>query len=212
MKRALASLKLKLPGLAPRHLRKMLSVEGHITSSECLLLFNLASQVSSKCIVEIGSYRGRSTVCLALGSQMNNRPPVYAIEPHEQFTGPLGGEFGPRDRCAFFTNMTRKGVCEIVRLVNLSSDAVVKGWTREVALLWIDGDHRYDFVRRDFDCWEPFVIEEGVIALHDSIDPCLGPRRVVDEVLASGKFTLIQQADSTTVLRKQTKLLHSVGS
>lgn len=202
MKKALASLKWNIPILTPRHLRKMLSIEGHITPSECLLLFKLASEVSSGCIVEIGSYRGRSTVCLALGSQENSRLPVYAIEPHEQFMGMLGGEFGPKDRCAFFRNIVRTGVCEIVRLVNLNSETASKGWNKEVSLLWIDGDHSYDFAKRDFESWKAFVVNDGIIALHDSTERNLGPRRVVDEALASGEFMEIAKVDSTTVLRK----------
>lgn len=34
-------------------------------------------------------------------------------------------------------------------------------------LLWIDGDHRYDAVRKDLDLWVPKVRDGGLIAGHD---------------------------------------------
>jgi len=183
-------------------MKKIFSVEGQISYSECSLLFNLASRISSGCIVEIGSYRGRSTVALASGSMTGSRVAVYAIEPHESFTGALGGVFGPQDRKEFFKNVLRTGVGEIVRLVNLPSKVVSKGWDKEIALLWIDGDHKYEAVRRDFDCWEPFVVKGGIIAFHDSKDPELGPSKVIDEAISSRKFKQICQIDETTVLEK----------
>ena len=186
----------------PKHLKKILSVEGQISPSECLLLFHLASKVSSGCIVEIGSYRGRSTVALALGSLASSGAPVYAIEPHEPFQGVLGGNFGPKDRNEFFKNILRTGVSEIVRLVNLSSEVVSKGWNKEIALLWIDGDHRYEAVKRDFDCWEPFVFQGGLIVFHDSINLTLGPSKVISAAISSKRCKTIRQVDTTTVLEK----------
>jgi hypothetical protein len=62
-------------------------------------------------------------------------------------------------------------VVEKVRLVNLSSEVVCEGWTRPVGLLWIDGDHTLDGVRRDFESWERFLQPGGVVAFHDALDP-----------------------------------------
>jgi len=159
------------------------------------LLTRLAREVEEGCIVEIGSWRGMSTIALAKGAQV----PVYAIEPHEQFTGVLGGTFGPIDRRAFFENLLRAGVVEQVRLVNLSSEVVTPGWQMPVGLLWIDGDHRYEAVRRDFDSWEPHL--RGKVAFHDAIQPTLGPFRLIDELLADG-YELVEHIQGTKVLRR----------
>jgi hypothetical protein len=155
------------------------------------------------CIVEVGSYRGRSTVALALGSQHgSNDVPVYAIEPHEKFEGVLGTSFSPRDRVEFFFNMLRTDCAETVRLIGVSSEVVTKGWEVPLGLLWIDGDHRYDGVKLDFTCWEPFIVEEGLVAFHDSLDEELGPARVIRETLDGGAYRECQQVDKTTVLKK----------
>jgi predicted O-methyltransferase YrrM len=170
-------------------------LEGMIGEKEADLLTRLASEVAEGCIVEIGSYRGMSTIALAKGA----RVPVYAIEPHEEFIGILGGKFGPADRRAFFENLLRAGVVERVRLVNLSSEVVAPRWQIPVGLLWIDGDHRYEAVRRDFECWEPHL--RGSVAFHDAIQPTLGPSQLIEELL-SDVYELVEHVQGTKVLRR----------
>ena len=176
-------------------LRRRPKLEGMIGDLEADLLTRLASEVVDGCIVEVGSYRGMSTIALAKGATV----PLYAIEPHEDFTGILGGSFGPADRRAFFENLLHAGVVEQVRLVNLSSEIVAPGWQEPVGLLWIDGDHRYEAVRRDFECWAPHL--RGKVAFHDAIQPKLGPFQLIEELLADG-FELVEHVQGTKVLRR----------
>jgi predicted O-methyltransferase YrrM len=178
------------------------SVEGAVSIEECDLLYSLAANVREGCIVEVGSFRGRSTVALAKGSMAGAQLPIYAIEPHERFTGVLGGEFYPSDRTEFFKNMLAGDTGEIVRLVNLSSQVVTRGWSMPVALLWIDGDHRYPAVKRDFQCWLPFLTPEAIVAFHDSLDPELGPSRVISEAAASGSLRPVGRRGLTSILRR----------
>jgi len=175
----------------PRQVRRALSVEGMVSDAEASKLMELAAGVpEDACIVEVGSYRGRSTCALAIGA---DRARVYAIEPHESFEGVLGGSFGPPDRRAFFENLLRVGVVEKVRLVNLSAEVVRKGWTLPIGLLWIDGDHSEEGVRRDFGAFEPFLRPGGVVAFHDARDPQGGPAKLIEELCANGVY---QQADA----------------
>jgi glycosyltransferase involved in cell wall biosynthesis/predicted O-methyltransferase YrrM len=183
-------------------MQEILSVEGMISPEEAQLLFDLASRASEVCIVEVGSWRGRSTVALALGSQHGENVPVYAVEPHEDFIGVRGGRFGPQDRVEFFKNMLRTNCAETVRLINAGSAVVSKGWDKPVSLLWIDGDHRYESVKRDFECWEPFIVKNGLVAFHDSLDDSLGPAWVIQEALRSGGYVKVDQVGLTTVLQK----------
>ena len=184
-------------------LKTVFGIEGQISKQECELLFELASQVTSGCIVEIGSFRGRSTVALGLGSLSKGGVPVYAIDPHESFTGVLGHRFGPQDRTAFFQNILRAGVSEVVRLVNLPSAAAARTWDQPISLLWIDGDHRYEAVRQDVHGWEPFLVIGGMVAFDDSIKPELGPFQVIGELLRSGRFVRVRQVGPATVLQKR---------
>ena len=179
-----------------------LDVEGMLGNEETLALTELAATVSAGRIVEIGSYRGRSTVALALGVKAAGEAEVVSIDPHFTFTGVYGGQFGPADRVAFFENLLRCGVADRVRVIELPSQEASRAWSSPIELLWIDGDHADEAVRRDFDEWEPHVVTGGMIALHDSADPELGPGRVVAAAVRSGRFEYVGRVEATTVLRK----------
>jgi Methyltransferase domain len=171
-------------------------VEGMISPDEERLLARLAAATTHGCIVEVGSYRGMSTIALARAATV----PVFAIEPHEPFQGIMGGTFGPADRRAFMENVIRAAVAEKVRLVNLSSEVVTGGWHLPVGLLWIDGDHRYEAVRRDLECWQPHLV--GPVAFHDSCGPTLGPTKLVAELVADG-YEVSETVGATTVLERR---------
>ncbi len=175
--------------------------EGMITLDEASLLYDLAKTVKEGCIVEVGSYRGRSTVALALGSLDGHQVPVFAIDPHEDFVGVLGGVFGAQDRGEFFRAMIRSSCYLVVRLINLSSEEVAPLWKRQVGLLWIDGDHSYLGVKRDFYCWSPHLVEGAIIAFDDSTSPSLGPCRLINELLGTGAFTVLRTVGKITVLK-----------
>jgi predicted O-methyltransferase YrrM len=185
----------------PRQVRRALSVEGMVSDAEAAKLIELAAGTpAGTCVVEVGSYRGRSTCALAIGAEGAR---VYAIEPHESFAGVLGGSFGPPDRRAFFENLLRVGVVEKVRLVNLSAEVVCKGWTLPIGLLWIDGDHTEEGVRRDFGAFEPFLQAGGVVAFHDARDPEGGPAKLIEELRASGAYEPADAVGELIALRRR---------
>jgi len=183
-----------------RDLLRAIAAEGMIQPDECLLLMQLASQVREGVIVEIGSYRGRSAIALAMGAARGSTAPVYAIEPHENFTGVLGARFGPDDKKAFRRNIERAGLSRAIHLTSATSEAAAKSWNLEIGLLWIDGDHRYEAVKKDFDLWSPFLSSDGRIAFDDSTVEGLGPHTLIDEILSTGNFSCLRTVGKVTVL------------
>lgn len=179
------------------------ATEGMISLDEFRLLFGLATEVRAGVIVEVGSYRGRSTTALACGAQAGSGAEVYAIEPHRPFTGALGGTFGPEDRAAFFRTLAATGAYRNTFLMSTDSPHVAPGWDRPIGLLWLDGDHSYEGVRRDVDLWLPWLQVDGRVALDDSTNPELGPCHVVNELLDSGEFALYERVGPVTVLERR---------
>jgi len=49
----------------------------------------------------------------------------------------------------------------------------------EKGFLFIDGDHTYKGVKKDFEMYSPLVREDGIIAFHDVVP---GPHELVGEV------------------------------
>ncbi len=75
--------------------------------------------------------------------------------------------------------------------------------TGKISMLHIDGNHRYDYVCKDIDAWEPFVMPGGWILLDDYVwafgD---GPKRAGDELLLTEKFDVAFTMSDTLFLRK----------
>lgn len=177
-------------------------VEGQISPREALLLYTLAKRATRGAIVEVGSYRGRSTVALALGSREGAQAPVYAVDPHAPFVGALGGVFGPHDRVQFLQNVLAAGVAEVVHPVALPSTVASRAWSGPIAVLFLDGDHTLDAVARDVEAWLPHVPPGGIVVFHDSRDPALGPVQVVSQLVASGAWQSVGVVDTATVLQR----------
>lgn len=175
----------------------ILEVEGHLNSAEADLLEKLASEVTSGCIVEIGSLRGRSTYRLARGARVSGCE-VYAIDPHDPF---MDGEtlVGIADRAVFLRNLVDTGVADIVKPIYLKSHHVAQGWNEPIGLLWIDGDHSYEGVKDDIHEWVKFVVPDGIIAFHDSYFESVS--RAIAELLENPEYKLIARADATAVIQ-----------
>jgi predicted O-methyltransferase YrrM len=179
-----------------------MEIDGGTSEEEICHLFELAQSVRDGCIVEIGSWRGRSTAALALGSRLAYKVPVYAIEPHEEFLGVYGGQFGSADRIKFFENMVRVGVLDIVRLVNLTSSCVTAAWPMPVGLLFVDGDHRYQAVRDDVQRWLPHLRPDATLVLDDAVDDRVGPCHVVEELIRGGRWRRGPEIGKTKTLMR----------
>jgi predicted O-methyltransferase YrrM len=165
--------------MAITELRKRLDeLPGWLTAEEGETLYRLAKACTGRgVIVEIGSWRGKSTTCLGLGSKAGNRVPVFAVDPHSEHT------FGD-----FSRNMEEAGLTDLVTPIPGRSQELAEGFDEPIELLFIDGAHQYELVNEDFDRWVPKVVEGGVVAMHDTTwFP--GPKRVADErIFKSDRF------------------------
>ena len=164
------------------------SVEGWLAREEACLLGELASRVArNQSIVEIGNYRGRSTVALALGATRGLGAQVYTIDPHVEFVGPRGGRFGRADQAHLYANLVRTGVGAQVSVVGLDSRAVAASWSAgPIGLLFVDGDHRYEAVRADYDAWEPHLAPGAAVAFDDC--DFIDVARLLDELERAGRL------------------------
>jgi hypothetical protein len=168
-------------------------VEGFLSDDEAVYLMRLAAHGGGQgAIVEIGSYHGKSTVLLAHAARAAGREPVVAIDPH------LGGAVKP-----FHDTLARGGVTDHVKPIVATSDAAAESWRGPVRLLWIDGAHTYEQVRRDFHNWTPFLVDGGIVAFHDTYE-YEGVRRVIDEEVTPSKdLVLIGLVDTIAAFRRR---------
>jgi len=175
------------------------SIEGWLTLSEGQMLYIIAAGVTEGCIVEVGSFRGRSTAALCAGVSVGKSGPVYAVDPHENFVGVKGAKFGPGDRREFFRTMIETRMVKHVRLLNSTSRALSPGWTRPVGMLFLDGDHRYESTLADFEAWRPHLLNGAMVVFADAQDD--GPARVISEFSTRQMLTKIDSVGKLTSFR-----------
>jgi predicted O-methyltransferase YrrM len=168
-------------------------VPGWLSDEEGEALYELARDCTGRgVIVEIGSWKGKSTICLGLGSRAGSCVPIFAVDPHADYR-----------HGAFKDNIERAGIADLVTPVKGFSQEVVDGFDQSIELLFVDGSHEEDDVREDFEKWVPKVIQGGIVAFHDTTWHD-GVRRVVSEkIYGSRGFKDVRFVPgSTTVARK----------
>ena len=183
-----------------KELEDVYPLPGMLTYAEVDCLFKLGQfDQRDGVIVEIGSWKGKSTVALARGAARSHGEKIYAIDPHCVL--PEEG-YLEDTKAEFLANIRQAGIeSRVVPLIMTSKDAA-RGWNKPIRLLWIDGDHRYEPTKLDFSLWEPHLVDGGILALHDTIRK-KGPKRVLWEyVFRSGRFQEIAIVDNITAVRK----------
>jgi SAM-dependent methyltransferase len=159
-------------------------IDGWLTELEGKALAELAR---GKRVLEIGSYCGLSTVCMA-----RTAAHVTAVDYFDGRGTPC-----PQDTLAAFkANIERYGVADKVEACH--PDAVFP--LPEYDLAFIDGAHEADSVRADIRKALDVLAPDGVLAFHDYgiTDP--GVIEAVQELIADGATT-ISLTDSLAVVR-----------
>lgn len=162
-------------------------VDGWLDDREGVLLFELAKNCQGRgTIVEIGSWKGKSTIWLGKGSMAGRKVKVWAIDPHtgsDEHRQVLGA-VNTFDE--FMRNIARSGLDGLVAPIVKSSKDAAKGFEGPVEFVFIDGAHDYESVKTDFEVWFPKVVEGGTVAFHD-VTGWDGPRKVVLEKLCTSR-------------------------
>jgi len=151
-------------------------VPGLLERREAETLYVLARRAASLGdIVEIGSYRGRSTAFLARAiADSGASTRILAIDPHLEGT-----------ETDFRANVAAPIAKSVVDVRVAYSHDVAPDVPGPLGVLWIDGDHSYDGVREDFEDWFPKLATGGWIAFHDTVDQWYGPTKLAGELLRS---------------------------
>jgi len=168
------------------------SIGGFSTDrAESMLLYCLAKNgPADGVIVEIGSYLGRSTAFLAMGSKRAGRGKVIAIDPHRGGSGDPGSEDSGVSASLFpmfLHHMRRVYVDDWVIPVRLDAVQAAEFWPYgAIRVLFIDGLHTYDTVRQEIATFRPLLADGAIVVFDDYYPPDFpGVRQAVDEALAS---------------------------
>lgn len=171
-------------------------IPGWLSPSEqrtLLQLPSLVDGVGEGAIVEIGSFMGKSTVALGLGSSRLSakKRRVYAIDPFLP-------SWNPFER--FWENVQKSGMEHFIIPIKKYSTEAYDDVPGSIALLFVDGDHSYDMVKHDINHYAPKVLQGGFIAFHDYNGE--GVARAVHELCFNEQFERVGLYDTLLVMRK----------
>ena len=147
---------------------------------EAAFLHRLVREMQPETVVEIGRFRGGSTVIIAAALErgalhsydIDTRQERDGAELDRQLTGVL----------------ERYGLTDRVRLHVADSKSAVPP-PGPIDILFVDGDHSEEGVRADFEHWSPQLRPGGHLLFHDAVaapdfvSPSVsGPARVADSI------------------------------
>ena len=189
----------------PDVLASVADVEGWMSPDQARRLYDAAAGThAGQQIVEIGSFRGRSTIVLAWAAPTGVQ--VIAIDPH------AGNDRGPQelagfeaeaadDHEVFRTNLRNAGVSARVTHLRCFSDEAHDCVHGTIEVLYVDGAHRYGPARIDIRDWGRRVTPGGTMLIHDSFSSVGVTLAIMRELVLGRRFRYVGRARSMTEYR-----------
>jgi predicted O-methyltransferase YrrM len=157
-------------------------------------------------IVEIGSFRGRSTIAIARSAA--DGVEIVAIDPH------AGNDRGPQeiegfedeaaqDHEIFLANLTKAEVAERVRYIRKFSHEAHDEVGAPIDVLHIDGAHRFAPARDDIRSWGAMVAPGGTMLIHDSFSSVGVTLAIMASLLLSGRWRYVGRSRSLAEYRAE---------
>jgi len=194
--------------LIRRLIRPYRAIDGFLTEQEGVALFRISNRLARRStVVEIGSWKGKSTFCLARG--LRDGGIIHAVDPFDASGEPGSVETYERERkqrplrAQFEENIAQ--FRNRIEIHQGSSCEFVDSF-RVIDFLFVDGNHSIEGVRFDFEHFSPRIPRGGWIAFHDFYPeyPDRGPTWVIENLVRpSGHFLECFRAGSLWVGQKK---------
>ena len=193
-------------------------VKGFLDKEEGKTLYEFAKLYSQKGLcLEVGSYCGKSAIYIGAAVKENNQK-LYSIDHHKGSEEQQPGEefFDPdlldEDKTGintlpFFLNTIDKaGLTNVVIPIISTSLEAGEVWSKPLAMVFIDGGHSEKAANEDYDVWSPYLIQGGLLAIHDVFpnpdDGGRPPFNIYTKAKESGLFKELDMINSLALLEK----------
>ena len=199
-------------------LRAAEAATGFMPAPEGLALHDAAARYTAKGpVLEVGTYCGKSTICLAAAAREKGQPVITVDHHRGSEENQPGWEYhdttlvdprtGRLDTLPHVrATLAAAGVEDDVIVVVGRSAAVARLWRTPLGMLFIDGGHTDVAATTDYESWAPWVAPGGLLAIHDVFpDPADGgqaPYRVYRRAVHGGAFAEVATLGSLRVLRR----------
>ena len=193
-------------------------VKGFLDKEEGKTLYEFAKLYSQKGLcLEVGSYCGKSAIYIGAAVK-ENKQKLYSIDHHKGSEEQQPGEefFDPdlldEDKTGintlpFFLNTIDKaGLTNVVIPIISTSLEAGEVWSKPLAMVFIDGGHSEKAANEDYDTWSPYLIQGGLLAIHDVFpnpeDGGRPPFNIYTKAKESGLFKELDMINSLALLEK----------
>lgn len=168
--------------------------------------------------LEVGSFLGRSTVAMGTQIKKLKGAKLWCIDiwdtaictelakklPPDASHTPKWKVDGTTPLDTFKANIAEAGLATTIKpLVGITADFIA-AWKKPLRLIFVDGNHTYDFVRADAQ-WRKFLVKGGIIAFHDYTNYTLPfvKKAIDDEMNGDADFEFIGMAQSIKAFRRK---------
>ena len=131
---------------------------------EAALLYRLARDAQNGPFVEIGRFKGGSTLTFA--AALPDRIELWSYDLHVALRPDMPGDQLDAELTAA---LERYGLAHKVHLV-VGDSRKVEPPAAQIELLFVDGDHSYAGAKADYERWNELVQPGGHLLFHDAVD------------------------------------------
>ena len=163
------------------------AIPGWMTKKELKWLIKEAAAIpANSAIVEIGSYKGRSSIAIA--KAMRSDAVFYCVDTWS------GDPEEPEEMKSHYyidwlKNLFEHAFRKSIIPIRLPSASAVTLFPREsVDWVFIDGCHAYEQVKSDITLWKSRLKQGGLLSGHDYVSDCPGVMKAVNELCEQVTF------------------------
>jgi predicted O-methyltransferase YrrM len=179
------------------------------TADELLLLGNLAH--GKKIIIEIGVFEGVASKVFCKNMKPDGK--LYLVDPY--FKALRIEKLFNFSTTEYIAQKNLTGFKDKARFIKKTSAEAVQTLSSEgkAEFIFIDARHDYDSVLQDFKLWSRHLVDDGLLAFHDShicdarpdLNLEVGPVKLCQEIASGlhGPWKILKAVDSITVVSKK---------
>lgn len=127
--------------------------------------------------VEVGVFRGEFSQVLLDNLSIHK---LYLVDPWRSYRGYT---LMPRHHKRLFRSVRKHfRNYENVQILRMQSSQAAEAVNDELDFVYIDGNHKYEYVKQDIACWRPKIKKGGLLGGHDYCSRYPGVMRAVNEL------------------------------
>jgi len=142
-------------------------------------------------VIEIGTYEGDHAKSLIQNLNINK---LYCIDPYDKYLDYSISESGLSSKVVkaevTARNKLKRYKGKVIFLKEFSENSTILKGSEMFDLIYIDGNHAYEYVKKDIELYYPLLVKGGILSGHDFYEGC-GVIKAVTEFCNKNNLSLM---------------------